>query len=148
MTPNTDGALFGHDEEAANGYRDISFGGYGNISADSNQDGIGAMTLSTSNLVTVELKKPLNSGDSAGKDVAWSEDNTYAVIIMWDSNGGGSSGGSASHNIRYSKARTMFINSDVIPEFPGLMFLVILAAMAIAALILRRGKSPKYNAFK
>lgn len=104
--------------------------------------------MSTSNLVTVELKKPLNSGDSAGKDVAWSEDNTYTLVIMWDSDGGGSNGGSVSHNTRTPMARTVFINSNVIPEFSGLMFLAVLAAMAIAALILRRGKSPKYNAFK
>ena len=69
MTPNTDGALFGHDGQAAKGYRDISFGGYGDISADSTQDGTGAMSISTTNLVTAELKKPLNSGDSEVKDV-------------------------------------------------------------------------------
>lgn len=156
MTPNTDGALFGHDGQAANGYRDISFGGYGDISADSAQDGTGAIIVSASNLVTVELKKPLNSGDSEGKDVEWSKDNTYALVIMWDSDGGGSSGGSVSHNSGAPTARTVFINPDVIPEFPGLIFLAVLAAMVIAALIFKRrtspkprpNASPKYNAFK
>jgi len=138
MTPNTDGAIFGHDGQAANGYRDISFGGYGVISADSAQDGTGAMTVSASNLVTVELKKPLNSEDSAGKDVAWSEDNTYALLIMWDSNGDGSSGGSVSHNTGTPTARTVFINPNVIPEFSGLMFLAVLGAMAIVTFILKR----------
>jgi hypothetical protein len=142
MTPNADGVLFGHDGQAANGYRDISFGGYGDISADSAQDGTGAMTVSASTVVTVELKKPLNSGDSEGKDVEWSEDNTYALVIMWDSDGGGSSGGSVSHKTGTPTARTMFINPDVIPEFPGLIFLAVLAAMAIATLIFKRGTSP------
>ena len=57
MTINTDGALFGNDNYAANGYRDIYFGGIGSISTDTTQDGTGAIALSNSNIVTVELKK-------------------------------------------------------------------------------------------
>src|SRR4030042_1537727 len=45
MQANTDGALFGHDEYAANGYRDISFGGLGVIAIDATQDGKGAITV-------------------------------------------------------------------------------------------------------
>jgi hypothetical protein len=141
MTPNTDGATFGHDGQAANGYRNISFGGYGAISADSVQDGTGATIVSASNLVTVELKKPLNSGDSEGIDVEWPEDNRYALVIMWDSDGSGNSGGSVSHNTGTPTARTMFINPHVITEFPGLIFLAVLAAMAIATLIFKNGTS-------
>jgi hypothetical protein len=148
MQPNTDGALFGHDNYAANGYQDISFGGFGIISIDSSQDGKGAITVDSSNLVTVELKKPLNSGDSAGKDMVWTEDNTYAMIIMWDSNGGGSSGGSVSHSNGPKTERTILINSKVIPEFPGLIFATILAATTISAIFLKRRmvKKPTVNA--
>src|SRR3972149_1110714 len=39
MTANTDGALLGHDEYAANGYADISFGGAGPIPNDAAQNG-------------------------------------------------------------------------------------------------------------
>jgi len=147
MQPNTDGALFGHDEYAANGYRDISFGGVGVIAIDATQDGKGAITVGSSNLVTAELKKPLNSGDSAGKDMTWTEDNTYAMIIMWDSNGGGSSGGSVSHSSGPKTERTVLINSNAIPEFPGLIFATILVATAISAVLLRRRvvKKPTVN---
>jgi len=133
MTPDTESALFGNDGQAAKGYRDISFGCYGDIPADSTQDGIGAMIVSATNLVTAELKKPLNSRDSEGKDIEWSEDNTYALVIMWDSDGGGSNGGNVGHKIGIPTARIMFINPDVIPEFPGLIFLAVLAAITIAS---------------
>ncbi len=148
MTPNTDGAIFGHDGQNANGYRDIYFGGYGAIFADSSQDGTGAMTVSASNIVTVELKKALSSGDLAGKDVTWLEDNTYTLVIMWNSNGDGSSGGSVSHNTGSPTPRMVFINPNVIPEFPGLVFLAVFVAVAIVTLIIRRRKSSTYNAFK
>ena len=76
MQSGADGALFGHDEHAPNGYRDISFNGFTDVSEDASQDGTGAITTDSSNLVTVELKKPLSSGGSKGKDVAWTEGNT------------------------------------------------------------------------
>jgi hypothetical protein len=147
MQPNTDGALFGHDNYAANGYRDISFGGISVISIDASQEGKGAITVGSSNLVTIELKKPLNSGDSDGKDMAWTEDNTYAMIIMWDSNGGGSSGGGVSHSSGVANERTILINSNVIPEFPGLIFAKVLVAATISAILLKRRivKKPTVN---
>jgi len=147
MVAGTDGALFGHDNYAANGYRDIAFGGIGIISIDASQDGKGAISVSSSNLVTVELKKPLSSEDSAGKDLTWMEDNTYALIIMWDSNGGGSSGGSVSHSRGPLTERTLLINSNVIPEFPSLMFSAVLIATAISAILLKRRliKKPMAN---
>jgi hypothetical protein len=147
MQANTDGALFGHDNYAANGYQDISFVSLGAISIDASQEGTGAITVGSSNLVTIELKKPLNSGDSDGKDMAWTEDNTYALIIMWDSNGGGSSGGSASHSSGSITERTILINSNVIPEFPGLIFAAVLVTATISAILLKRRivKKPTVN---
>lgn len=138
MQSGTDGALFGHDSYAANGYRDISFNGFTDISVDPSQDGTGAITIGSSNLITVELKKPLSSGDSDGKDVAWSEGNTYALIIMWNSKLYGASGGSVTHSAGSLTDRTIFINSNAIPEFSGLMFAALLIATAISAILLKK----------
>ena len=138
MAADTDGALFGHDGYAVNGYRDISFNGFTEISVDASQDGKGAITVSASNLVTVELKKPLNTGDSDGKDLAWTEDSTYALIIMWNSNFYGASGGSVTHSDGPLTDRTIFINPNAIPEFSGLMFAALLVATAISAILLKR----------
>ena len=138
MEEDMDGALFGHDSYAANGYRDIFFNGFTAISVDASQDGKGAITVDSSNLVTVELKKPLSSEDSDGKDVAWTEDNTYALIIMWNSNLYGASGGSVTHSDGPLTDRTVFINSNAIPEFSGLMFAALLVATAISAILLKR----------
>lgn len=143
MAANSDGALFGHDSYAANEYRDISFNGFTKITVDAAQDGIGAMTVDSSNVVTVELKKPLNSGDSDGKDVGWTEGNTYALIIMWNSNSYGASGGSTTHSEGSLTNRTILINSNAIPEFPGLIFATILVATAICAFLLRKKIAPK-----
>src|SRR3989304_3921390 len=117
------------------------------ISVDASQDGKGAVTIDSSNLVTVELKKPLSSGDSAGKDIAWTEDSTYALIIMWNSKLLGSSGGSITHGGTQPTERTVLINSNGIPEFPGLIFATILVATAISAIFLRRRmvKKPTVN---
>jgi hypothetical protein len=138
MEENTDGVIFGHDSYAANGYRDISFAGFSPVGVDASQDGTGAITVDSSNLVTVELKKPLKSGDSDGKDIAWTEGSTYALIIMWNSNLYGASGGSVTHSDGPLADRTIFINSNAIPEFPGLMFTAILVATAISAFLLKR----------
>jgi hypothetical protein len=138
MAADTDGALFGHDDYSANGYQDISFNGYTAITVDASQDGKGEMLVDNSNVVTVELKKPLNSGDSDGKDAAWTEGNTYAMIIMWNSNSYGSSGGSTTHSEGSLTDRTILINSNAIPELPGLMFTAILIATAITAFLLRK----------
>ena len=143
MAANSDGALFGHDSYAANAYRDIFFNGFTSISVDASQDGTGAMTVDSSNVVTVELKKPLSSGDSDGKDPAWTEGNTYALIIMWNSDSYGASGGSATHSEGSLTGRTIFINSNAIPEFPGLMFTAIIVATAISAILLRKRIAPK-----
>jgi hypothetical protein len=143
MAANTDGALFGHDDYAANGYQDISFNGYTAISVDASQDGTGAMLVDNSNVVTVELKKPLNSGDSDGKDTTWTEDNTYALIITWNSNSYGASGGSVTHSEGTLTDKTILINSNAIPELPGLIFTAILVATAISAFLLRKRLTTK-----
>jgi len=141
MSPGADGAIFGHDRIGANEYRDISFGGFGLISSDVIQDGVGAINVGTSNFVTIELKKPLSSGDSAGFDIDWNVDESYTLIILWDSNGGGSSGGSSGHTGSSQVNRTIFINPNVIPEFSVLTVFVALVAIAILILIFKRNMS-------
>jgi hypothetical protein len=92
--------LFGDDNFAANGYRDASMTGAkskSGIVVDATQHGVGAMGVGAGNVVTLELKKPLNSGDTAGKDIAWTAGNVYSMVIVWDTDGGGSSGGNADH---------------------------------------------------
>jgi hypothetical protein len=142
MSSGADGAIFGHDRLGANEYRDISFGGVGSISSDSTQDGVGSIQVDNSNLVTVELKKPLDSGDSAGADIDWTVGNTYTLIIRWDSNGGGSSGGDSSHLSGPARDRTIFVNTEEIPEFSVLTLLVALAAVSSIVVILKK-KVPK-----
>jgi hypothetical protein len=115
MTDGTDGALFGHDELSPDGYQDINFGGFGVIRADTSQDGVGAMQTSL-NSTTIELKKPLNTQDLEGKDIQWSEDKSYDIIIMWDSNGGGSSGGTISHNTISPKPKTIYLQVQPTPS--------------------------------
>jgi len=116
MTSNIDGALFGHDDLSPNGYQDISFSGFGIISSDLSQDGNGAIDISTSNTVTIELKKPLNTQDNDGRDIQWSEDNNYALIIMWDSNGGGSSSGSTGHTANSPNPKIIYIEPQATPS--------------------------------
>jgi spore coat protein U-like protein len=118
MTSNTDGAIFGHDDLSPNGYQDIYFGGFGIITSDTSQDGNGAIEISNSNTVTIELKKPLNTQDSDGRDIQWSENNTYAIIIMWDSNGGGSSGGNTGHTANSPNIKTIYLEPQTIPPSP------------------------------
>jgi hypothetical protein len=142
MSSGADGALFGHDRLGANEYRDISFGGLGSISVDGSQDGVGAISVGNSNIVTVEMKKPLDSEDSVGKDIDWTVGDIYTWIIMWDSNGGGSSGGDNSHTNAAANNRTIFINANQIPEFSGLTFIVALVATSVVLLILK--KSSKF----
>jgi hypothetical protein len=141
MSSGADGAIFGNDNIGANKYRDISFGGFGIISTDSIQNGIGAIQVGESNLVTVELKKPLNSGDSAGNDIEWGAGNTYTLIIRWDSNGQGSSGGNTNHLGGSLEDKTILINVDEIPEFSGLTLLVALVAFAVIVIVLKRQSS-------
>jgi len=115
MTSNTDGAIFGHDDLSPNGYHDINFGGLGVIRSDTSQDGVGAIQISM-NSVTIELKKPLNTQDSDGRDIQWSEDNSYDIIVMWDSDGGGSSGGTTSHRSASPKPRTIYLQAQTTPS--------------------------------
>lgn len=138
MSSGADGALFGHDRLGPNEYRDISFGGLGSITADTIQDGVGAIRVGDSNLITVELKKPLRSGDSVGDDIYWTEGNTYTLVIRWDSNGGGSSEGGSSHLSGSVGHRTVFINTNEIPEFSSLALLIVLTATAIIVITLKR----------
>ena len=100
---------------------------------------MGAIRVGDSSLITVELKKPLSSGDSAGDDIDWTVGNTYTLVIRWDSNGGGSSGGGSSHLSGPVEHRTVFINTTEIPEFSVLTLFVALAATTIIIIILKRG---------
>jgi hypothetical protein len=141
MTSNTDGALFGNDNQAPEDYIDISFGGIGVISSDSSQDGIGAIEISTSNVITVELKKDINSGDLSGNDIQWSENNTYSLVIMWDSDGSGSSGGNANHRASALIGRTVFFNPEIIPEFSGLIPIFMIILLSFPLIFRKRIKS-------
>jgi len=137
MTPTNDGALFGHDAHQPTGYRDISFGGLGVITSDTTQNGRGAMNIDSSNIVTVELKKPLNSGDSAGNDIAWSTGNTYTMVIMWDSNGGGSSGGGANHQSASVVSNNVFLNTAAIPELSSIIVVAFLGASMVVLIVFK-----------
>ena len=108
------------------------------ISVDISQDGTGAMTVDASNVTTIEFKKPLNSGDSDGKDIAWHESDTYTLILMWNSNLNGASGGNVTHTEGSIDDKNMFLASTTIPEFSGLLFAVLLVAMTISVFVLNR----------
>ena len=93
------------------GYIDGYFISSNQINADDIQDGVGAMNIEPRNLLTIELKKQLKSGDVTGKDIAWTEGEMYSIPILWDSDGDGSSGGSSSHHERtILKIKTILIN--------------------------------------
>ena len=111
MDAGADGALFGDDSYSANGYVDIRFTSGTSIQQDATQNGKGAISVGGGNIVTIELKKPLNSGDSAGSDIAWQAGNVYNLVIAWDSNGGGSSGGTTNHRSATPIARTILIGA-------------------------------------
>jgi hypothetical protein len=141
MSTSADGAIFGYDNYSANGYEDISFNEAPGISADVIQDGKGALSVNATYFVVLELKKPLNSGDIAGKDMNWSDGNTYSLVIMWDSDGGGSSGGAANHAVGSGIANTVLINPNPnpVPEFPSLITVAILfTVVAGSAIIFRK----------
>jgi len=140
MDSTADVATFGHNNLEPNGYSDAYFDKKV-VVADASQDGVGAMSVGAGNLITIELKKPLNSGDSAGKDIAWTEGNEYSVVIAWDSDGGGSSGGTTSHRGGTTpSAKTVFINPmpPPIPEFPLGLGLLMAIAPAISIVYLWR----------
>ena len=95
----------------------------------------------------IEFKKEINSGDSSGNDIQWSENNTYSLVIMWDSNGRGSSGGSANHSSRPLIGRTVLINPDIIPEFSGLLPLILIIIISLPVILrkLIKGDNQKYQ---
>ena len=138
MANSSDGALFGHDEFDANGYVDIFFGGIGRLKMDEQQDGKGAVSIDSQNRVTVELKKPLDSGDQVGNDVNWKQGTEYSVTIMWDSNGDGSSGGRVSHYGGNLTDKTILINANSIPELTAVALVAILTGAAISAILLKK----------
>lgn len=143
MSSGADGAIFGNDRIGPNEYRDISFGGFGQIASDTTQDGVGAINIGDSNLVTIEIKKPLSSGDSSGSDIDWNVDESYTLIIIWDSNGGGSSGGSSSHTGSSQINRTIFINPNVIPEFSTILLVPLFITATLLAIFYRRKRTQK-----
>jgi hypothetical protein len=136
MSNSADGAVFGDDTYSPNGYQDIHFTEGAGVAADAVQNGVGAISVSASKMVNVELKKPLNSGDSDGKDINWTQGNIGTIIIDWDSNGGGSSGGTANHMDGTHTETTMLINSNPIPEFPSTIFILSLLVLTIPATII------------
>jgi len=148
MSPSADGALFGDDNYAPNGYKDIYFLEGGQIGIDAIQNGVGAISVNASNAVVVELKKPLNIGDTAGKDINWTQACSYPMVIMWDSNGGGSSGGSVNHAGGTPTVKTLFVSPEAnpVPEFPTSTVLVIAAvAMVFVAVVTKRLTRKKPN---
>jgi len=140
MNNGADGALFGNDGSTQAGlggawsggvglYRDVEFGGPGSVAADAIQNGVGAIRNSGSNVMVVELKKPLNSGDAAGNDVAWAVGNTYDLLMTWDSNGGGNpGGGSANMQSTTTDSQTVQLSAVAIPEFPTTAILLVTVA--------------------
>ncbi len=114
-------ALFGDDNYSPKGHEDAFFEDYSRVGIDAVQSGIGAISVNASNVVIVELKKPLNSGDVAGRDINWTAGSSYALVIMWYSEGQGSSGGSTDHTIGTHTTRTILQNSNPnpIPKFTG-----------------------------
>ncbi len=142
---NADGAVFGDDNYSPNGYEDIHFTETGGVAPDASQDGKGAMNVNSSNFVIIELKKSLNSGDLSGKDINWTQSNSYALLIMWDSNGGGSSGGTTSHISGTPSVQTILINSSPIPEFPNPIIFVGVVTAAISIVILRKSLVKRAN---
>jgi hypothetical protein len=135
MASGADGSIFGNDN-LGSGYVDVTFGGEGVVSADSSQDGVGYMYVTASNVVSLELKKPLSSGDSG--DIAWDVGNSYNLTLIWDSDGGGSSEGSADHQSGSIENISIFLNPDVIPEFSALIMTLSLIATTLLVIIYKR----------
>jgi hypothetical protein len=147
MSASADGALFNDDNYCPNSYSDISFTQYAGVAPDECQDGKGAVTVNASKFVSLELKKPLSCSDTSGKDVSWSEGKTYSMLMTWDTNGGGSSGGATNHVAQAPVAQTILISSNSIPEFPyPILTLGVLVAGVSLVFLTQRKKlkiSPK-----
>ncbi len=141
MATGADGALFGNDEYSPDGYEDIFFGGIGVVNMDSKQDGKGAIKVDSSNAIAIELKKPLNSGDSSGRDTTWAIGGNYSIVIMWDSDGEGSSGGNTGHHgvmpTAVTNSRGVFLNPETIPEIPSTIIAGFLAIIIVVAVVFK-----------
>jgi hypothetical protein len=146
MEENTDTALFGDDNYNVDGYVDCYMSPTGGAKADVSKNGIGAISVGSLNVVTVELKKSLNSGDTDGRDINWAANETHTMIIIWDSNGRGSSGGTASHaggTLGTGTVRTILVNpnekagsaADGGTAFPSSTYIVALVAVAAVAIL-------------
>lgn len=148
MEANTDTALFGNDHYNVDGYVDCYMSPTGGAKADATKNGMGAISVDSSNVVTVELKKPLYSGDTDGRDINWAANETHTMIIIWDSNGLGSSGGMASHAggtvLGTGTVRTILVNSSEKPgsaanggtAFPSSTYIVALVVVAAVAIVI------------
>jgi hypothetical protein len=145
MSTSADGAMFRRDNNSQYTYQDVYFTEQPNAAPDAIQDGKGALTINSSRAVILELKKPLNSGDSAGKDINWTLGGTYAFLAVWDSGGSGT----ANHNQTTSPiSKTINISSEAIPEFPTPLFLCAFGVLLPAAIIMRRWIHRGKTAFK
>jgi hypothetical protein len=145
MSTSADGVTFRRDTSSQYTYQDVYFTEQPNAAPDAIQDGKGALTINSSRAVILELKKPLNSGDSAGKDINWTLGGTYVFLAIWDSGGLGT----ANHNQTTSPiSKTISISSEAIPEFPTPLFLCVLAVLLPAAIIIRRLIHRGKTAFK
>ncbi|MFB3887923.1 MAG: hypothetical protein ACE14S_00405 [Candidatus Bathyarchaeia archaeon] len=139
MSTSADGAVFGDDNLSPNGYVDIHFTEGGIVPAnDARQDGKGVINVNASKFVIVELKKPLNSGDAEGKDIGWAQGDIGTISIFWDSDGGGSSGGSASHMSANPSSKTVLISADPVPEFPSIILALALMALVLPTAVIAR----------
>lgn len=146
MDNSADLATFGNDNLNADGFSDAYFDTGSSAAADTAPNGIGWMVVGVGNVVTLELKKPLNSGDTLGKDIAWTEGSTNNLAIAWDSNGNGSSGGTASHRSAGVTGRKIFIDPIAIPEFPGWMLILVLFIVMVPVMFLAKKMIPKLPA--
>lgn len=149
MSSSADGALFGDDNYSPNGYKDIFFKDGPVTASDTIQNGVGAISVNASNLVVVELKKPLNSGDIAGNDINWTVGGTYSIVIEWNSAGLGASGGASDHSAYFSPTvRPLFIDSNTIPEFPWGTALIGFTLISITATIAAKKHSNQVHSQK
>ncbi|HEX9262021.1 MAG TPA: hypothetical protein VF893_05785, partial [Candidatus Bathyarchaeia archaeon] len=152
MEANTDAALFGNDNYNVDGYVDCYMSGTGGAKADSTQEGRGAINVTASKSVEVELKKSLNSGDAAGKDINWAINETRTMIIIWDSNGRGSSGGTSNHYgngpvLGTGTVRTLFLNfksleqsgTSIFPNVDATLVAVAVVVVIIAVVVITIG---------
>ena len=146
MDNSADAAVFGDDSLAASGYSDAYFPTGSSVNSDTSQNGVGAMVVDAGNVVTIELKKPLNSGDTAGKDINWAPLSINNIVVDWDSNGGGSSGGSANHRGGSTPTgRKVRINTVAVTEFATLTLVAALLVLTVLAVFIAKKLMSKAN---